>query len=132
MGVEDGSGEKPGDIPKIEWKGAVSPEEVARRNSTAAEGRGVERPGEKNRDALLAGLDREMIQLGRKKAVEVLAVTTRDERIQSEKMIDAMTNSQIPKYMISILVGLDERTRADDAIRYAAMAQALLNLTEGY
>lgn len=131
MGVEDGNSDKQ-KIRRIEWKGALRPDEVAQRNNEEAERRGIARRGERNKDALLAGIDKALIQLGRRNAERIVQETAKDDLIQSEKMMDDVIRSYHPKKMIAILVGLDERSRIGDPILYAAMAQSFLALTEGY
>jgi hypothetical protein len=114
------------------WKGSKPPDEVARLNQEARRSRpelNMAAKGEQNRKKLLEGIDPQLIKLGRDKADELLSLVGTDANIQSEKMIDDMVRSYHPKQMIAMLLGLDERSRQDDPIRYAAIAKALLALT---
>jgi hypothetical protein len=114
------------------WKNPQSPEEIARRNEESAQNLGIdmEAKGIANRDLLLAGINKEIIAITRKKAEAILAATTKVDSAQAEKLLDSMIKNNHPKAMITVIHGTNEEIRSANPIGYAAMAFAFLALTE--
>jgi|GEM_PF-5580331 hypothetical protein len=112
------------------WKSFRSAEEIERLNAEAAKERGLIGGEDMRRDQLLAGIDKEQIMIARKKAEQILAVTTEVDRVQAEGLMETMANSNHPKDMIAIFHGMTEQARRFSSIEYAAMAMAFLSLTE--
>jgi hypothetical protein len=127
--AEGGEGPK---IPHIEWKGSKSPEQVADLNKASPAGAEFLQRGESNRNALLAGIDRGLINITRVKCLAIISDTKKGDLAEADTRIDAVIRGTHPKEMISILHGVNEIIRVTDPVRYAAMAEAFLSLTDNY
>ncbi len=114
------------------WKGSKSPEEVARLNEKGAEELGLPKRGEANRDALLSGIDKELIAITRGKAEAILAASTDMDRDEADTIFDTYIKNNHPTTMISVIHGATEEVRKVNPVGYAAMATAFLALTEDY
>ncbi len=133
MGVEDGKEKGRAKLGHIGWKSNVDPSEIDQRNTEAARNLGIDpNRGERNRNTLLAGIDRSLIEITRRKSEIILGAIPAGDRVRAETMIDSILKTHHPKDLISILHAVDTSAPTTNAANHAAMALAFLALTEGY
>lgn len=135
MGIEDdgNGGGRRDKISHLPWLSDLDPAEVERRNLETNRNRGIHRDGgELNRNALLAGIDPELIGIARKQAQNFLEKISEADRLQAERLVDSIVRTTHPEDMIALIQGIPERVDTMPAIPNASIALAFLTLTEGY
>lgn len=113
-----------------EWKSPRSSEEINRLNKAAAERLGLTKREENNRDALLEGIEPEVIAMARDQSENILAKTLPEDRREAERRIDDVIRNKHPKGMISYILSTPEEVRELYPVDSAAVALAFLTLTE--
>ena len=114
-----------------QWKGSKSPEAIKKLNEEASAGV-FEKRAEENRNALLAGIDRELIVEIRERCHVVLLSTEMKDLEEANKLLDETIRIIAPVSMINALHFVSEDIRKEQPVYYASIANAFLALTEGY